>query len=399
MSSQVFTEQELTQIRADTPGCSKVVHLNNAGASLMPSIVADKTVSYLKHELNYGGYETAAKYEGEIESTYQYLARYLNCQADEIALTENATAAWQQAFMSIPFEDGDLILTSASEYASNYIPFLQLQKRSRIHIKPIPVDQFGQIDLDRLAGMMDHRVKLVAVTHVPTNGGLVNQAAEVGQLTRENGCWFLLDACQSVGQMLLNVDDLGCDFLSGTSRKFIRGPRGVGFLYAANSSTSKLEPTILDLHGAQWKSISAYSIRKDARKYENWEFNLAGVVGLGAAVKYMLDLGPERIWQRIKNLSDHLRNKLALVPGVDVQDLGVVKSGIVSFTTPLAAEKLKERLHLDGFNVSVIHPSHTLLDMEQRGLPHMIRASVHYYNTEHEIDSFAEQVRQIVDTN
>jgi selenocysteine lyase/cysteine desulfurase len=395
MTHDAFSPQEIMEIRSATPGTSRVVHFNNAGASLMPRPVADKIFEYLTHELNYGGYETAEKFASNIESTYARLARYLNCDVSAIALTENATAAWSQAFLSIPFEPGDTIITSASEYASNYIPFLQLQKKIGVNIKPVPCDSFGQADPAALSAMMDERVKLIAITHIPTNGGLVNPAIEIGKIASENKVWYLLDACQSAGQMPLDVKQIQCDFLSATSRKFLRGPRGAGFLYAS-ARTSTLEPAILDLHAAEWKSSGFYLMRSDARKYENWESNLAGVVGLGEAVNYMLDLGVDRIWQRIRKLSEYLRTRLNQVPGLQVQDLGKIRCGIVSFTAPVEAVLLKNLLHQNGFNVSVIRPAHTLLDMQQRNLGTMTRASVHYYNTEEEIDRFAEQLKILI---
>ena len=393
MSKNDFSQQEIAEIRAATPGCSQVVHFNNAGASLMPEVVANAVIDYLKHELNYGGYETAEEFASQIDSSYYQLAQYLHCEPAEIALMENATAAWQQAYLSIPFEKGDTILTTFTEYASNYIPFLQLQKKMGVNIKPIPYDHLGQVDLDALKKMADQTVKLISITHVPTNSGLVNPAAEIGKIAREKGAFFLLDACQSVGQMPLDVKEIGCDFLTATSRKFLRGPRGVGFLYSSKDSTAALEPAILDLHGAHWESQSSYIVRDDARKYENWEYNLAGVVGLGVAVKYMLDLGIDRIWQRIRHLSDLLRTKLSAVESIQVQDPGDIKCGIVSFSGPYDADQLKSMLHQNGFNVSVIRPNHTLLDMQDRNLGTMIRASVHYYNTEEEIERFVEQVR------
>ncbi len=361
----------------------------------MPEVVGNKVIEYIQHELNYGGYETAAKYSSEIDTVYSALAKYLNCTPSEIAIMENATVAWGQAYQSIPLEPGDTILTSISEYASNYIPFLQLKKRLGVAVKAIPNDDHGQIDVTALSEMIHDRVKLIAITHVPTNGGLVNPAAKVGAIAREHDIWYLLDACQSVGQMPLNVEELGCDFLSATSRKYLRGPRGVGFLYVSQDKVSQIEPAVLDLQGAEWKTKEIYTARKDARKFENWESNLAGVVGLAKAVEYMLELGVERIWARIQHLADYLRSELVKIPGLEVHDLGEVKCGIVSFTSSTKVQPLKAQLHEAGFNVSIIQPSYTLLDMQARDLGKMIRASVHYYNTVEEIDRFVDFLRKI----
>ena len=396
MSSLSFSQKEILKLRFDTPGIQQVVHFNNAGAALMTEGVGKKVMEYIQHELHYGGYETAEKFSQEIKSVYSSLANYLGCLPSEIAIMENATAAWGQAFLSIPFEKGDCILTSDSEYASNYIPYLQMMKRRGIVVESIPNDSYGQVDISALLEMIHDRVKLIAITHVPTNGGLVNPAAKIGAIASEHDIWYMLDACQSVGQMPLNVKELGCDFLSGTSRKYLRGPRGVGFLYVSQDKVTAIEPVILDLHGAKWSTRATYEPRNDARKFENWESNFAGIVGLGKAVEYMLALGVDRIWARIRLLADYLRSELSRIPDVEVQDLGELKCGIVSFTSPIKAQLLKTQLRQVGFNVSIIQPSHTLLDMQARGLGEMIRASVHYYNTEEEIDRFVQHLRGLV---
>ena len=393
MIDPTFTTGEILTFRAETPGVSNVIHFNNAGASLMPGGVEKAILEYFQQEVRYGGYETAEKFSSQIDQVYSALSRYLNCSSSEIALCQNATAAWDQAFLSIPFNKGDTVLCSVSEYASNYIPLLQLAKKRGVQIRTIPNDSDGQVDVEALQNMIDKTVKLIAITHVPTNGGLINPAKAIGQISRQNNILYLLDACQSAGQMPLDVQELGCDFLSGTSRKYLRGPRGIGFLYACENTTGSFEPVILDLHAASWTSPTSYEIRVDAKKYENWENNLSSVVGFATAIDYMLSIGTERIWQRIQFLATYLREQLQIIPGVRLHDLGKTKCGIVSFSTPMDSFKLKSELHHNGFNVSVIHPSHTLIDMNGRGLGHLIRASVHYYNTIEEIDTFTEYLK------
>jgi len=392
LTNLAFTAEELMSLRAETPGTEYVVHLNNAGAALMPQPVAQVVQDYLDQELLYGGYETAAKHQQLIESVYNLVARYLGCDPSEIALMENATVAWGQAFQAIPFEPGDIILTSMAEYASNYIAFLQLKKRIGVEIKAIPSDEFGQVDIHALAKLMTPKVKLIAITHVPTNGGLVNPAKAIGDIARQHQVYYLLDACQSVGQMPLNVKEIGCDFLSATSRKYLRGPRGLGFLYVNQNRLPSLEPPVLDLHAATWQSKDTYLMRDDARRFENWEFNLAAVLGLGAAVRYMLDVGPDKIWDRIQYLGETLRKLLSQISGIEVHDLGQIKSGIVSFKGPFEVHQFKDKAVQSGFNVSVIRADGTLLDMESRNLHFMIRASVHYYNSLDELKRFAQFV-------
>ena len=306
---------------------------------------------------------------------------------DEIAVTSTATEAWQLAFNSFRFEDGDRILTSEAEYGSNYIEFLRTRRHIGISIEPIPSDENGMTSPAALAAMLDDRVRLIAITHVPTNGGLINPAAEIGLVANEAGIPYLLDACQSVGQLDLDVIMLGCDFLAATGRKFLRGPRGTGFLYARRSILAATEPPVLDLRSATWTSIDDIEVRADARRYESWEFNHAGVLGLGVAARYAIAIGPARIEQRVRWLADELRARLGDVAGVTVYDLGVDKAGIVSFAVAdVEASNVQETLTALAINCSTSTPAATLIDATRRRLPNLVRMSPHYYNTSEELD-------------
>ena len=378
---------DVARARAETPGCSEVVHFNNAGASLMPRTVLEAVKDHLDLEARIGGYEAANREKDRWEHTYDAVARLLSCRRDEVAIVENATRAWDMACYAVPLGAGDRILTARAEYVSNYLAFLQLTRRTGAVVEVVPNDASGQVDVSALRGMMDDRVKLIAVTHVPTNGGLVNPVAEVGKVARDAGVLFLMDACQSAGQMPLDVEAIGCDMLSATGRKFLRGPRGTGFLYVRSAALERLEPPFVDLHAAAWVAQDRYEWRADARRFENWETNYATKIGLGVAVDYALDWGLDAIWERVRALAAQLRERLAVVPGVTVRDLGAVKSGIVTFTVDgLEATAVRDALLARSINTSVSFVEFARLDMEPRGLTQMVRASVHYYNTEEEIE-------------
>jgi cysteine desulfurase/selenocysteine lyase len=396
---------DVDRARADTPGCELVAHLNHAGTSLAPRPVLDAQVEWLQAEALTGGYELAADRDAELQATYDEVAALIGAQRDEIALVENATFAWHQAFWSLPLRAGDRILTCTVEYASSYLSYLQAERRRGVSIEVIPDDDDGQLSLPGLADLLeDDRapVGLVAVTHVPTNGGLVNPVAGVGALCREAGVPFLLDACQSVGQMPVDVDATGCDLLAATGRKFLRAPRGTGFLYARRSLLDRLdrdgaEPAFLDLLGADWVAPDGYVLRPDARRFENWESNLAAVAGLRAAVAYARSWGLDAIADRVGTMADALRGRLAEVPGVRVHDLGRHRSGIVTFTVDgVAADEVQARLRSQGINVSVSGPSSTRLDAVRRRLPPLVRASVHYVTTDGELDRLAAAVGDMV---
>ncbi|MGE0093333.1 MAG: aminotransferase class V-fold PLP-dependent enzyme [Alphaproteobacteria bacterium] len=387
---------DVAKVRADTPGVGNILHFNNAGAALPPRSVVTAAVRHLEREAEIGGYEAEQEAHGRLEAVYASLARLLNCDASEVAVIENATRAWDMAFYSLPLRQGDRVLTAMAEYASNYIAFLQAAKTKGVEIVVVPNDNQGQIDVAALSRMIDERTKLIAITHVPTNGGLVNPAAAVGRVAKRAGVPFLLDACQSAGQMPLDVDVLGCDMLSATGRKFLRGPRGTGFLYVRKAMLEKLEPAFLDLHAATWTSKDSYKLRPDARRFENWETNIAAKLGLGAAVDYALSLGLGDIRARVVSLADSLRRRLADIPGVSVKDLGAEKCGIVTFTYEgREPEKLRDQLRKRRINAWISGPSSTRLDMEERKIPMLVRASVHYYNTEQEVMRFCEVVRAL----
>ena len=388
---------DILRLRKETPGTDKVIHFNNAGSSLPPQAVRHAVIDYLEEEMTYGGYETNAKYAEKINKTYSSIAKLINASAEEIAVVENATVAWQATFNAIDWKDGDVIIATQADYASNYLAYLHLQRRIKVEVKVIPAKPSGALDLEAFEEMMEEGAKLVSITHMPTNGGLTVDAAGVGAITRKYGVLYLLDACQSVGQYPLDVERIGCDMLSATGRKYMRGPRGTGFLYVRKSVLPQLTPYVIDLHSAEWTGKASYSIRKDARKFESWEGNRAGALGLKAAADYILEIGIENIWERVQMLSGKLRKAISQVNGVTVHDIGDTQSGIVSFTVDgKTAEEVKAFLYERGINISWNGVSNTYLDMTARNLKEVARASVHYYNTEKEIEVFVATLKQIL---
>jgi cysteine desulfurase/selenocysteine lyase len=391
---------DLARARSETPGCANVLHFNNAGAALMPQPVLDATITHLQLEAQIGGYEAAEAAHEAVEHTYDAVAALIGCDREEVAIIENATRAWDMAFYSIPFQPGDRILTAVAEYASNYIAYLQIARKTGAVVEVIPNDEHGQVSVDALRQMLEKRgspVRLIAITHVPTNGGLVNPAAAIGKVAREHGILYLLDACQSIGQMPINVDQIGCDMLSATGRKYLRGPRGTGFLYVRRDILDRLEPPLLDLHAATWTAPDRYEMRPDARRFENWETYYAGKIGLGVAIDYALSWSIATTWRRIQSLAYLLRARLASLPGVIVHDRGVTQCGIVTFTVEgRDPEQMRLALAQEHINVSVSERSNTLLDMAERGLDRMVRASVHYYNSEDEVERFCEAIRALL---
>lgn len=378
---------DLARIRADTPAAEGQSFLYSAGSSLMPTPVVDAMIEHLRLEQQVGGYAAADREQARLDAVYDSVAALVNADRDEIALVENATVGWQMAFYAFDWKPGDRILTGRAEYAANYVAYLQTARRHGVVIDVIPNDAFGATDPQALRAMIDDRVRLISITWIPTNGGLVNPAAAIGQIAREAGIPYLLDACQAVGQLPIDVRALGCDMLTGTGRKFLRGPRGTGFLYVRRGLLLTLEPPMIDHFAAPWTSTDGYTLRPDARRFETWENNYAARLGLGVAVDYARAVGLDAVETRCRALGDRLRDGLRPLGNVTLLDLGRAPCAIVSFS--IADYPVRAAL-ADAAAAKIVigasPPASTRLDSDARSLGYVLRASPHYFNTEPDID-------------
>lgn len=364
-----------------------MIHFNNAGASLPPDVVLETVISYLREEATFGGYETEAKNTTRLENVYISIARLLNAKKEEIAIVENASTAWHLAFNGIGFQKGDEVITSEMEYVTNLIGFLNVQKTHGIVVRIIPNDDKGNFDLQAFEAAISPKTKLIAITHIPSTAGNILPVAAIGRLARRNKILYLLDACQSAGHLPLDVEAIGCDMLAVTGRKYLRAPRGTGFLYVRKEVQDKLKILFMDGHSVTSVTETGFKVRDDARRFELYEKNRALMLGLGAAVDHALDIGLDKIWERIAALAALLRTRLAALDGVTVNDKGDHLSGIVTFTVDkVESAKVKEWLAQQGINVTEGKAASTLVYMNKRRLSAVVRASVHYYNTEAEIE-------------
>ena len=399
---------DVAAARAATPGCHEFAHFNNAGSALPTATVLQTQLDYLTLESHIGGYEAHAQEQDRIDAIRPTIARMLGADpsGDEIALVVNNTAgfdlflySWAVSPEHAP-QPGDRILTTETEYGANYVGYLQIAKRTGAVVEVVPSNEHGEIDLDALDATIRRTdvgpARLIAINHVPTNGGLINPAAEVGRIAREHGITYLLDACQSAGQLPLDVDELGCDALTATGRKYLRGPRGTGFLYVRSSILPTIEPVMIDHSAADWTDPDTYVVNPTAGRFEQWERNYAALLGLGQAVHEANELGLDAIAERVQSVADTLRGRLLdEVPGTTVHDLGRERCGIVTFSLPgadLAA--VKDALQAEKVNVSIVPPASALIDQRKRDLPPMLRASVHYYNDDIELDRLIDGLRR-----
>jgi selenocysteine lyase/cysteine desulfurase len=396
-----MTDGEIEAVRATTPGCSNdLVHLNHCGSSLPDQRVLDAQIGHLQLEAKIGGYEAANAMVDAEQEVGASIATMIGAAAaedgaSEIARFGSAAEAWNAAFWSIPMARGQRVIVHDHEYGANAIAFIHAAKTRGIVIDRVPSDEHGQVSVDALAQRFERAddVALVSLTHVPTNGGLVNPAADVGRLARAAGVPYLVDACQSVGQRVVDVGEIGCDFLSATGRKFLRGPRGTGFLYARTSILDRVTPSQPDHHGAVWSSTDDYTFAAGAQRFEYWEYSHAGWLGLGAAVDIALEIGLDRIQATITERAAQLRSMLTDI-GMTVYDEGIEQSGIVTTATPaIPSVDLQAALAAEGVNVSVTSVGSSRYDVERRELPPLLRMSVHCTTTTTELERAVDVLR------
>ena len=385
--------------RADTPGCAHRNHLNNAGAALMPRPVIDAITGHVRLEAEIGGYEAADVRADDIARGYDQLAELVGTQADNIAVVANATAGFVQALSSFDFSPGDVIVTTRCDYTSNQIQYLSLSNRLGVEIVHADDLPEGGVDPDSVRALVrDRRPRLVAVSWVPTNSGLVQDVESVGLVCEEAGVPYIVDACQAVGQIPIDVARLRCDYLSATARKFMRGPRGIGFMYASDRALDRGDhPLFVDMRGARWVITRFFEIAPTARRYEDWEFPYALVLGQAAAARYALEVGVDAARSRAWALAGRLRSALGAIPGVRVVDRGATRCAIVTMTAHgRHADSIVRALKDRRINTVSSLREFGIYDFDAKGIETAVRLSPHYYNTEAEVDEAVEAVQSLM---
>lgn len=380
---------KIESIRKDSPACENQLFMNSAGSSLMPLSVRETMNDYLALEEQHGGYAVMEMRSGQIGNFYQEMADFLKCHTRNIAFQYSATYAFARALSSIPFEKGDYILTTDEDYISNQTAYLSLQKRMGIQLVRSKNLENGDLDLlDFEEKVKNLSPKLVAITHVPTNSGIVHPAEKIGVICKKYNCWYLLDACQSVGQFEVYPEKIGCDFLSGTGRKFLRGPRGTAFLYVSDKVLEeKLEPLFIDSRGVDWTSANEYVLHDGAQRFETFEVSYQSMVGFAEAMRYANYVGVKYISKLNKNLLSHMENGIKSIPGIKHLDLGSTRSNIITLKKEFKSlESTKAALDTKKVNYSISLRAHANIDFDKKKEEWAVRISPHYFNTIDEID-------------
>lgn len=382
-------------VRRHTPGLDgRQVFLDSAGSSLPPQVVLDTVTEHLHREAEIGGYRAAGERTEDLDRVRSSVAALLDTSPETISLTDSATRSWLDFVSAVDFRPADRVLVTEVEYHSNALQFLH----SGIPFDVIPGDADGALDLAALDRMLDGQVALVSLVHVPTNSGLVNPVREVVELAHERGALVLLDACQSAGQLVLDAAALGVDGLTGTGRKWLRGPRGTGFLYVRPEIADRLRPALVDGHSAQWVSERELRLHDDGRRFELWEYDIAARLGLGAAIDYLLELGPEQVEQAVRARAERLRSGLSTLDAVTVRDPGRDRCGIVTFTVDgVPPDEVRTALAHQDVTVTTSVRGSAMIDMDRRGIAAVTRASPHYFVSDGELDRTVAAVAEIAD--
>ena len=391
-------EKLVTQWRQDTPGCTNRVHLNNAGAGLMPRPVLETINAHLHREAHFGGYESSDDAEAAVNAAYASVGQLLGARSRNIAIVENSTVAFFQALAAFDFQAGDVIITTRNDYISNQLAYLSLARRRGVEIRRAADLPSGGVDPQSVRELLrDPRARLLAVTWVPTNSGLMQPVEALGEIAESAGVPYLVDACQAVGEIPVDVVRLRCDYLSATARKFLRGPRGIGFLYASDRALRRGDhPLLIDMRGADWITADTFKLAPDARRFENWEFACALVLGLGEAARYALTVGVDRGGGRARELAATLRARLSGIPGLRVLDRGKELAAIVTVeVSGWDAAALVSALRQRSINTSASLRGYAVIDMAEKNAQSALRISPHYYNTEAELALFIETLTSL----
>ena len=379
-----------------------LIYFDSAATSQKPRAVLDALRNYYEHEnanVHRGLHELSSRATEAYEKSREQMANYLGAaSADEIVFTRGTTEsinlvaqAWGGKFL----RDGDVVLLTEMEHHSNLVPWQLLAERTGAQLRFVPVCDDGTLALDRLSSLLTPEVKLFAFTHVSNSLGTINPVRELCKKARAVGALTLVDAAQSAGHMPINVRELGCDFLAFSGHKMC-GPTGIGALYGRAEVLDSIPPW----HGGGEMIVSVTleksAFKKAPHRFEAGTPNIAGAIGLAAAIDYIESIGRAAIFEHDAQLAGYAMERLAELPGMRVLGPSAERGALVGFVME-AAHPHDLTTFADQYGLAMRGGHHCNQPLMRRfGLPGTTRASFYFYNTKEEIDRMIEILRDAV---
>lgn len=383
----------INQIRQNTPGCLDKIFINSAGSSLMSKEVVQISKDYMDMEADIGGYDVMANHYEDFNLFYLEASKLINANPRNMAFAISATDAYSKVLYSFKWTEKDVILTTKDDYVSNIISFIHINRRFGSQIKFVDCLDSGDLDYEDLARKLEqYKPTIFALTHIPTSAGTIHDAEKAGEICANFDTYYLLDACQSIGQLDVDVRKIKCDFLTVTGRKFLKAPRGTGFLYVANHILdTDMGPLCIDLAGSTWDSETSFKFGSEAKRFEFWEKNYSNFLGLTQAIREINEIGIEKIAAYNKMLSGYFRNELEQVDGLKIYDHGSLKGNIITWKIPgLKQSEISKLFHERRVIFSFSSNTSALYDLNKKGEEWLVRFSPHFFNTTEEADQVGE---------
>jgi len=378
----------------------KLVYLDSGATSQKPNSVIDaESDFYRSHNAaaHRGAHQLAEEATEAIESAREIVAKFLGGETEEIVFTKSSTEALNLLAYSMGsassdnrfhIKAGHEIVVTEMEHHANLIPWQQLAKRTGAVLKWFEVDQSGRLDLSNISSVITNRTKVVAITHQSNVLGTINPLAELVKRTHEVGAVFILDACQSVPHMPVNVKDLDIDFLVFSGHKTV-GPTGVGILWGRSDLLAALPPFLFGGSMIETVTMTDATWAPAPRKFEAGVPNMAQIVGLGAALNYLSKVGMENIYQHEVALTRYTLEKLQEIDQLRIvgpTDTHLRGSAIAFTLGEIHPHDLGQ--YLDSAGIAVRTGHHCAWPLTRKmGVPATTRASLYLYNDESDIDS------------
>jgi cysteine desulfurase/selenocysteine lyase len=368
----------------------KLVYMNNGAIAPTPRTVVGAVAGYLSRCAEEGpdSAKTSEYTASLVQGLRRKVARLINCEPDEVVLTQSTTDGINIVANGIQWKRGDIIVVRGGrhEHYANYLPWLRLSQRGAT-LKELAIDNDGFFDV----GDLERATKgsrLVAMSHALYNTGAVMPLEEVGRIARRSGALFCVDAAQSAGTIEIDVKKIGCHFMAFPAFKWICGPTGIGIFYCSKKAAELLEPPSIGGESATLSGSTLAYMEMPARLQAGFR-NFPGAAGLDAALRYVLGIGIRSIRRSNIKVANALRQEIGRLPGVKLHgpDDQARRTSIVSFTTPKDPSYIVRKLEEKG----------TVLAARDIGAGRKaVRASPHFFNTEQEAARVAARVRRLL---